>query len=60
MRRGFTLLSSSYPKPSLSMVPGLKFSRSTSHRFTSSRKRRRPSGCLRLRVMLRFPLLRLT
>src|SRR5207249_1059764 len=44
--------SARYPKPSLSIVPGRKFSSSTSLFFASLPRISRPSGALRFKVML--------
>ena len=52
MSRGFSSWRRSQVKPSRSIVPGPKFSTSTSERFTNSVKIRLPSSALRLRVML--------
>src|SRR6266404_4879823 len=50
MTRGLTSRSSSYPRPSSSMVPGLKFSITTSPTRTSALRSSLPRGCLRLSV----------
>ena len=55
---GLTFFKSSYPIPSLSMTPGLKFSTTASDVFASFLSAWTPFSCLRSRTML-F-LLRLT
>ena len=52
---GFTAASSAYPRPNLSMVPGLKFSATTSKFGTMRRNSARPSGDFRSMAMLCLP-----
>jgi len=47
---GFSSRSTSQPRPSLSMVPALKFSMTTSAFLTISMNSSLPLGCLRSRV----------
>ena len=59
MTRGFMEESTSYPSPSRPIVPGVKFSMTTSAFSTSRRKRSFPSAERRSIEMLRFPRLML-
>ena len=49
-----TRLNSAQPTPSRSIVPGEKFSSSTSTRRTISNSKARPRSCFRLRVIARL------
>ena len=53
--RGLIADNTSYPSPRLAIVPGVKFSTSTSNSGTSCLNSSRPSSCLRSSEMLRLP-----
>ena len=57
--RGFRARSVASPRPSRSIVPGLKFSMSTSERSASRSRSSRPSGLPMSIAMLRLPRLML-
>src|SRR4051812_34021072 len=54
MRPGLISRSTDHPPPRPSIVPGEKFSSSTSARLTISNKSSRPRGCFRFRVTARL------
>ena len=58
MQRGLMARTSSQPKPSFSMVPGAKFSTTTSARSMSRRRSSLPASDLRLQVTERLFALR--